>query len=289
MVTTWLPCGREAVRQQGPALGTIDGTLAPHEYLSVMESSPSVMEMTRNPFVLRLFVDALPAILASRTGRSTAAITRYDIYSSFVKQWFGREVQRLPPEGQATLGVGAGGKGVAPVVELFELLCALLAGEMLKAGMLSVSFEEGEGEPKGEGEGAQGNSNLTGPSVWRSVQDVAGMWLVEDGVIQAEAAAAFRALPALQQRRYKGGVEAYVQAAMDARVDFVLSAIGAFATTCPLRKCGPPPAVHPQELLVGVLLCAAAPADCWRRVLWACLPRPADHRRTVHLRAAHSG
>jgi hypothetical protein len=74
----------------GPRTGSSDGTLAPHEYLSVMESSPSVMEMTRNPFVLRLFVDALPAILASRTGRSSAAITRYDIYSSFVKQWFGQ-------------------------------------------------------------------------------------------------------------------------------------------------------------------------------------------------------
>jgi hypothetical protein len=40
-------------------------TLPPDEYLVVMRSSPSLVEMTRNPFVLRLFVDALPSMKAA--------------------------------------------------------------------------------------------------------------------------------------------------------------------------------------------------------------------------------
>jgi hypothetical protein len=65
------------------------------EYLAVMKSSPSLKEMTRNPFVLRLFVEVLPTLKAS--GRDMGKLTRYDIYSGFVSQWFERELRRIPP------------------------------------------------------------------------------------------------------------------------------------------------------------------------------------------------
>ena len=72
-----------------PASGSGIGTpvLSPAEYLAVMASSPSIKEMARNPFVLRLFVDALPGLKA--TGRDLTRVTRYDVYSGFVSQWFG--------------------------------------------------------------------------------------------------------------------------------------------------------------------------------------------------------
>jgi hypothetical protein len=76
-----------------------------------MASSPSIKEMTRNPFVLRLFVDALPGLKA--TGRDLTRVTRYDVYSGFVTQWFGREVARLPVDQRLALGLRAGGGDAA--------------------------------------------------------------------------------------------------------------------------------------------------------------------------------
>jgi WD40 repeat protein len=201
-----------------PAPPRLTGTAA--QCLSIMESSPSVMEMTRNPFVLRLFVDALPDILAS--GILPERITRYDIYRSFVTQWFTHELGRLEPSDQAALGLGKqGSAGVTSVVALFEVLCALLAGEMLKASVLTVSFEDG-----GEG------------SPWYAVQKAAGEWLVQDEEVRAEATARFRALPPLNQWAYVGGVEAFVAQAVQARAAFVVKLIETFASTCPLRKLG---------------------------------------------------
>ncbi len=222
--------GATAPTGLGPHATTATATaslqaLPPDRYLSIMQASPSILELTRNPFVLRLFVEALPGILSS--GLPVERITRYDIYSGFVAQWFTREVRRLPPDHQSALGVavGDGGRGEAAVVALFDLLCALLAGEMLKASVLTVSFTE-------EGEGA-------GPGgVWYGVQDTAGQWLVQDDVVVAEATARFRKLPPLKQRQYPGGLDAFVRQALDARVAFVLRTIEAFATTCPLRKLG---------------------------------------------------
>jgi hypothetical protein len=202
--------------------GTTTSALPPEQYLSVMQSSPSIVEMTRNPFVLRLFVDALPAILAS--GVPVHRITRYDVYSGFVGQWFTREVRRLPSDHQAALGVsvGDGGRGEAGVVAMFDLLCALLAGEMLKASVLTVSFAGGEGDG----------------GLWLEVQNTAGAWLVQDDAVRVEATARFHKLPALKQRQFPGGVDAFVQRALDARVGFVLRTIETFATSCPLRKLG---------------------------------------------------
>ncbi len=57
------------------------------QYLAIMASSPSLQEMTRNPFVLRLFVEALPSMQAA--GLDLTRITRYDVYSGFVRSGLG--------------------------------------------------------------------------------------------------------------------------------------------------------------------------------------------------------
>ena len=133
------------------------------EYKSVLKRAPSVQQLARNPFILRLFVDALPGMPEAER----KVITRYSIYNVFVHQWFHKEVAKLPSERQEALGVVT---GVVPMDQLlgrFELLAALLAGEMLRANVLDVVFEESAG------------------SVWEATLEVATEWVVEE----AEAAA----------------------------------------------------------------------------------------------------
>ena len=67
--------------------------LSAETYLSVINAAESVKAMVRNPFILRLFVDALPEL--QNQGHELTTIKRYDIYQAFVKQWFRRETERL--------------------------------------------------------------------------------------------------------------------------------------------------------------------------------------------------
>ena len=103
-----------------------------------LEAFPTVLYLVRNPFVLRLFVEALPGLSED----DKQHLTRYTIYSVFVTQWFTREIDRLSPRDQEALGlVGATGAALLPmddVLSRFDLLSALLAGEMLKANTLRV-------------------------------------------------------------------------------------------------------------------------------------------------------
>ena len=124
------------------------------QYLSVMKSTPSLMEMTRNPFVLRLFVDVLPSMVVADT--SLQHITRYSLY-----------------------------KALSTVVDLFELLCALLALEMLKANVLTlrasvVIAASGDG----------GADSV----IWRDVQDAADEWLSTDPAATAALRSQYDAL-----------------------------------------------------------------------------------------------
>jgi hypothetical protein len=141
-----------------------------------MASSPSLQEMTRNPFVLRLFVEALPSVQAAAL--SMARITRYDVYTGFVRQWFGREVGRLSVEQRVALGLGAGDDmgDVGPVVAAFELLCALLAGEMLKTNVLTVSFATVVPITAVAGGGTGVGGATTERAVWQRVQVTADAW-----------------------------------------------------------------------------------------------------------------
>ena len=134
-----------------------------------MKSTPSLMEMTRNPFVLRLFVDVLPSMVAA--GTSLRHITRYSLYNAFVKQWFTREVARKSGDVQASLGVVDG--DASSVIDMFELLCALLALEMLKANVLTLKASV---LGLASGGGAAGVDRV----IWRDVKNAAEEWLGTD-------------------------------------------------------------------------------------------------------------
>ena len=125
------------------------------------------MEMTRNPFVLRLFVDVLPSMVAA--GTSLQRITRYSLYKAFVTQWFSREVARKSADEQACLGVVDG--NASAVVDTFELLCALLALQMLKANVLTLRVSVMSA--------ASGDGGVDS-MIWRDVQDAGEEWFSTD-------------------------------------------------------------------------------------------------------------
>ena len=164
--------------------------LPAEEYLRVMTSTPgpSLMDMTRNPFVLRLFVEVLPSMVAA--GTSLRHITRYSLYNAFVKQWFTREVARKSAVEQASLGVVDG--DASTVVELFELLCALLALEMLKANVLSL---------KANVLSAASADGGVDSVIWRDVQDAADEWLSTDSATVATLQRQYDALPRREKSR----------------------------------------------------------------------------------------
>ena len=139
------------------------------------------MEMTRNPFVLRLFVDVLPSMVAG--GTSLRHITRYSLYNAFVIQWFTREVARKSGDDQASLGVVDG--DASTVIDTFELLCALLALEMLKANLLSITLASGGVDS----------------AIWANVQDAVDSWLSNDATVTAALQQEYNALPARKKTR----------------------------------------------------------------------------------------
>ena len=124
-----------------------DTHLLPAEkYVEVMDKSLSIKAMVRNPFVLRLFVDALPEL--QQQGRDLTAIKRYDIYRAFVTQWFIRETARLPAEVRAQLGLTLSMSASVKVSErsdaeaTFESYTATLANEMYRQDSLVVSMSK---------------------------------------------------------------------------------------------------------------------------------------------------
>jgi hypothetical protein len=98
------------------------------EYAAVLQQRRSVLELVRNPFVLRLFVDALPSIAPG----DRRQLTRYTIYRTFVHKWFDKEVSKMHSDVQAKLGLADGTMTRPSLLDRFELLSALLAGEMLR-------------------------------------------------------------------------------------------------------------------------------------------------------------
>ena len=163
--------------------------LPTEQYIRVMKSTPSLMEMTRNPFVLRLFVDVLPSMVAA--GTSLQCITRYSLYKAFVTQWFTHEVARTSGDDQASLGVVDG--DASTVIDTFELLCALLALEMLKANVLSITLVSGGLDS----------------TIWANVQDAVDSWLSNDTTVAAALQVQYDALPARKKTRYETGETAF--------------------------------------------------------------------------------
>jgi hypothetical protein len=174
--------------------------------------------MIRNPLVLRLFVEALPSMQAA--GLDLNHITRYDVYCGFVRQWFGREVGRLSIDQRVALGLSAGDDmgDVGPVVDAFKLLCALLAGEMLKADVLTVSFATVAPTASSGGTGAGAcDTSAVERAVWQRVQVTANAW-TSGG--EAALMAQFGTLSRVEQRRYGGDSAVYAKRVIDARLAF---------------------------------------------------------------------
>jgi WD40 repeat protein len=174
-------------------------------YKSVLKRTLSVQQLVRNPFILRLFVDALPGM--SEAERK--AITRYSIYNVFVHQWFHKEVTNLPSERQEALGLVTGAVSMEQLLGRFELLAALLAGEMLKANMLEVVFE------------------ASGGAVWKATLDMAAEWVVEDAETAALELSARGGLSRADRKRAESAASATAWAAIDE-----------LRGTCPLRRSG---------------------------------------------------
>ncbi|KAG0069437.1 hypothetical protein BGZ90_000202 [Linnemannia elongata] len=63
------------------------------EYMDKLVNIPNMMDLVSNPFLLTLSLDALPAVVKSKTNLSTIRITRVQLYDSFVTRWL--EVNRM--------------------------------------------------------------------------------------------------------------------------------------------------------------------------------------------------
>ena len=77
--------------------GTGTPLLSEDEYLHELEASSSLRELVRAPFVLRLFVEALPQMQhesKQRGGLHAAPATLFGIYRAFVTQWYQNEITR---------------------------------------------------------------------------------------------------------------------------------------------------------------------------------------------------
>ncbi len=209
-------------------------------YISVMNASPSIKVMVRNPFVLRLFVDALPEL--QKQGRDLNATKRYDIYEAFVKQWFEREVGRFNPAHQAKLGVtGVGSE--RDVSQQFIRFAGILAIQMHKRDSLVVSYD------------------ATGPDseelkVWNSLDETISSADIDESTmihaIEASTREEYQKLPASKkqllkvQQKIKTEDEyvayklsnASLEQKMGEKAEQVVEQLEAFKISSPLRKTG---------------------------------------------------
>jgi WD40 repeat protein len=122
----------------GAACGSssIGNPSAVQGYQSMLDNSPSLRTLLRVPYVLKLFMAVLPSLQA----QDLLAISRYKIYNHFLHGWLVRSVGRLGAREQADLGAAP-----QDSVGFFELGAALLAGELLRDGVLTVPHAHLEG------------------------------------------------------------------------------------------------------------------------------------------------
>jgi WD40 repeat protein len=186
---------------------------SPEPYMTAIESAASLVDLTRNPYLLNLFVHAFPALPRASPGR-LARITRYRVYEAFVTQWFmERGVGRLPEGATALLGMPC----IPEVVSRFDLLSALLAGEMLKYRELELSVVLGQ----------PGGPSCPRAQAWVRVQDTAVDWLVGRELEEVKASRHYRAASRRDKVLLEDNVAGYVYAAIDK-----------FASSCPLHRSG---------------------------------------------------
>ncbi|KAG0282577.1 chromatin binding protein, partial [Linnemannia gamsii] len=65
------------------------------EYMLMLTTIPSLMDLVKNPFLLTLTLEALPSVTKSHQELSNIRITRVRLYDYFVDQWVGVNMRRL--------------------------------------------------------------------------------------------------------------------------------------------------------------------------------------------------
>jgi WD40 repeat protein len=106
-------------------------TVPVEDILSTLDAQPSVRDMVRNPFVLRLFVKVYPVLR-----EASCKIDRYAIFNNFSRHWFRREMGRMRCCERALLLSSCDLAARDTVLPHLELVSALLAGAMLQQAVL---------------------------------------------------------------------------------------------------------------------------------------------------------
>ncbi|KAF9343037.1 hypothetical protein BGX26_006380, partial [Mortierella sp. AD094] len=65
------------------------------DYLEALKQIPNLLDLVKNPFLLKLSLEVLPRMLKKDTKFSTTHITRIELYDEFVEQWIDRGKIRL--------------------------------------------------------------------------------------------------------------------------------------------------------------------------------------------------
>ncbi|KAG9071637.1 WD repeats region domain-containing protein [Linnemannia hyalina] len=70
-------------------------TWVKEDYMERLATTPNLMDLVRNPFLLTLALEALPSVVESRADLSKLHVTRVELYDTFVKHWLGVNKRRL--------------------------------------------------------------------------------------------------------------------------------------------------------------------------------------------------
>ncbi|KAG0316175.1 WD_REPEATS_REGION domain-containing protein [Linnemannia gamsii] len=65
------------------------------DYMDKLKTIPNLMDLVKNPFLLRLCLEALPELVQSKFDLSRLGISRIQLYDSFVYHWLGVNKSRL--------------------------------------------------------------------------------------------------------------------------------------------------------------------------------------------------
>ena len=65
------------------------------DYAALLKENPTLYELLGNPFLLRIFRDALPRWQIDHPHQSLSQLTRYALYTTFMDDWFASEAVRL--------------------------------------------------------------------------------------------------------------------------------------------------------------------------------------------------
>ncbi|KAF9296170.1 hypothetical protein BGZ88_000550 [Linnemannia elongata] len=70
-------------------------TWVKRDYMDKLETISNLMDLARNPFLLILSLEALPALIHGKTDLSRLRVTRVELYDIFVQHWLGVNKRRL--------------------------------------------------------------------------------------------------------------------------------------------------------------------------------------------------